>query len=59
MKPLRKRMIDDMTLRDLAPRTIQIYVERVAALRATLRTLSRSDQQFPATRVSLLLIRPF
>jgi integrase/recombinase XerD len=30
MKPLRKRMIDDMTLRDLAPRTIQIYVERVA-----------------------------
>jgi integrase/recombinase XerD len=30
MNPLRKRMIDDMTLRDLAPRTIPIYIERVA-----------------------------
>jgi site-specific recombinase XerD len=30
MTPLRRRMIDDMTLRNLAPRTIQAYVERVA-----------------------------
>ncbi len=31
MTPLRRRFIDDMTLRNLAPRTIKIYVERVAA----------------------------
>src|SRR4051812_8866425 len=31
MTPLRRRMIDDMTLRNLAPRTIQVYVQRVAA----------------------------
>jgi integrase/recombinase XerD len=30
MTPLRRRMIDDMTLRNLAPRTIRAYVERVA-----------------------------
>jgi len=30
MTPLRRRMIDDMTLRNLAPRTIATYVERVA-----------------------------
>src|SRR5262245_59424171 len=30
MTPLRRRMIDDMTLRNFAPRTIQSYVERVA-----------------------------
>src|SRR3954468_1375169 len=29
MTPLRQRMIDDMRLRNFAPRTIQIYVERV------------------------------
>jgi site-specific recombinase XerD len=31
MTPLRRRMIDDMILRNLAPRTIETYVERVAA----------------------------
>jgi integrase/recombinase XerD len=31
MTALRRRMIEDMTLRNLAPRTIQVYVERVAA----------------------------
>src|SRR3954454_9442971 len=29
MTPLRQRMIDDMRLRNFAPRTIQVYVERV------------------------------
>jgi hypothetical protein len=30
MTPLRQRMIEDMNLRNLAPRTVQVYVERVA-----------------------------
>jgi integrase/recombinase XerD len=30
MTPLRRRMIEDMTLRNFAPRTVQVYVERVA-----------------------------
>ena len=30
MTPLRRRMIDDMKLRNLAPRTIKAYVSRVA-----------------------------
>jgi site-specific recombinase XerD len=30
MTPLRQRMIEDMNLRNLAPRTVKLYVERVA-----------------------------
>ena len=30
MTPLRQRMIEDMKLRNFAPRTVQVYVERVA-----------------------------
>jgi integrase/recombinase XerD len=30
MTPLRQRMIEDVNLRNLAPRTVQVYVERVA-----------------------------
>jgi site-specific recombinase XerD len=30
MTPLRQRMIEDMNLRNLAPRTVTVYVERVA-----------------------------
>jgi integrase/recombinase XerD len=30
MTPLRQRMIEDMRLRNFAPRTVQVYVERVA-----------------------------
>ena len=30
MTALRRRMIEDMTLRNFAPRTIEVYVERVA-----------------------------
>lgn len=31
MTPLRRRMIDDMRLRNLAPKTIEVYTQRVAA----------------------------
>src|SRR6516165_6191837 len=30
MTPLRQRMTEDMNLRNLAPRTVTVYVERVA-----------------------------
>ncbi len=30
MTALRRRMIEEMTLRNFAPRTIQVYVERIA-----------------------------
>jgi integrase/recombinase XerD len=31
MTALRRRMIEDMTLRNFAPRTIKVYIERVVA----------------------------
>jgi hypothetical protein len=30
MTPLRRRMIDDMTLHNLAPKTIESYVRRIS-----------------------------
>jgi hypothetical protein len=32
MTPLRRRMIDDMTLGNLAPKTIESYVQRISGL---------------------------
>jgi hypothetical protein len=32
MTPLRRRMVDDMTLRNLSPKTIGSYVQRVSGL---------------------------
>jgi site-specific recombinase XerD len=31
MTPLRRRMVEDMELRNLAPKTVEVYVQRVAA----------------------------
>jgi integrase/recombinase XerD len=41
MTPLRRRMSEEMKLRNFAPRTIQVYVERIATLRQALRPVAR------------------
>src|SRR5436305_8069610 len=48
MTPLRRRMIDDMTLRNLAPRTLATYVDRVAQFA---RHFGRSPDQLGMTEV--------
>ena len=49
MTPLRRRMIEDMNLRNLAPRTIQVYVERVAEFRPPLRHVARAPWARPTS----------
>ncbi len=38
MTPLRRRMIDDMTLRNLAPKTIESYVQRISGFATYFKT---------------------
>ena len=51
MTPLRRRMIDDMTLRNFAPTTIQAYVDCVARFARYFDCLARSPR--PRTRPRL------
>ena len=44
MTPLRRRMIEDMKLRNLAPRTIKVYVSRVATFATPFRHVARSPR---------------
>lgn len=53
MTPLRQRMIEDMRLRNFAPRTIQVYVERVAAFA---KHFGRSPERLGATDVRAYLL---
>ena len=38
MTPLRRRMIDDMTLRNLSPKTIESYVQRISGFATYFKT---------------------
>jgi len=53
MTPLRQRMIEDMKLRNLAPRTIQVHVERVASFA---KHFGKSPDRLGATEVSAYLL---
>src|SRR3954468_9079377 len=53
MTPLRQRMIDDMRLRNLAPRTIEVYVSRVATFA---RHLGRSPEALGRDEVRAYLL---
>ena len=44
MTPLRRRMIDDMTLRNFTPKTIQAYVDCVARFARHFGTLTRAPR---------------
>ena len=53
MTPLRRRMIEDMKLRNFAPRTIQVYVERVATFA---KHFGKSPQHLGAAEVRAYLL---
>jgi integrase/recombinase XerD len=53
MTPLRRRMIDDMTLRNLAPKTIASYTQRVAAFARYFKT---SPEQLGPDQVRTYLL---
>ena len=53
MTPLRRRMIADMKLRNFAPRTIQVYVERVATFA---KHFGKSPQHLGAAEVRAYLL---
>src|SRR5262249_31151804 len=53
MTPLRRRMIEDMELRNFAPRTIQVYVERVATFA---KHFGRSPEHLGAAEVRAYLL---
>ncbi len=54
MTPLRRRMIDDMQLRNLAPRTIKAYVSRVGTFA---RHFGRSPEAWTSPRMASAPIR--
>jgi integrase/recombinase XerD len=53
MTPLRQRMIEDMKLRNYAPRTIQVYVERVATFA---KHFGKSPERLAAAEVRAYLL---
>src|SRR3954466_2853408 len=53
MTPLRQRMIEDMRLRNFAPRTIQVYVERVVTFA---KHFGKSPDRLRATDVRAYLL---
>ena len=44
MSPLRRRMIEDMQIRNLAPNTQRVYVEQVARFARHFRQIARSTR---------------
>jgi integrase/recombinase XerD len=53
MTPLRQRMVEDMKLRNYAPRTITVYVERVATFA---KHFGKSPERLGATEVRAYLL---
>ena len=53
MTPLRRRMTEDMQLRNLSPKTIRVYVERIAKFA---RHFGRSPERLGKTEVRSYLV---